>query len=162
MQKVTEEQMWEIIDGEASPEILARHEALLKEDDAYRLQFESCNALQNQLLQLDLEVPSMRFSENVLDNVLPKTAIKTDRNPLYFVLLMSFLTLSSLILFLFTNDNSNQNIIPQNTEGVVITFLSNPFVLNILLIINVLLFFIILDKKIFKPYFQKRLKSVNQ
>jgi hypothetical protein len=162
MQKVTEEQMWEIIDGEASPEILARHEALLKEDDAYRLEFESCNALQNQLLQLDLEIPSMRFGENVLDNVLPKTELKPDRNALYFVLLMSFLTLSSLLLFLFTSDHSKQGVLPQNTEGVVVDFLSNPFIFNILLITNVLLFFIILDKEVFKPYFQKRLKSVNQ
>jgi hypothetical protein len=162
MTKVTEEQIWEIIDGEASPEILAKHAILLKQDDAYRLEFERCSALQSQLLQLDLEMPSMRFGENVLDNVLPKTESKPDRNPLYFVLLMSFLTLSSLILFLFTSDNSNQSILPRNTEGVVITFLSNPFILNILLIINVLLFFIILDKKIFKPYFQKRLRSVNQ
>jgi hypothetical protein len=162
MQKVTEEQMWEIIDGEASPEMLARHEVLLKEDDAYRLEFEQCNCLQNQLLQLDLEVPSMRFSENVLDNVLPKTELKPDRNALYFVLLMSFLTLSSLLLFLFTSDNSKQGVLPQNTEGVVVAFLSNPFIFNILLITNLLLFFIILDKKIFKPYFQKRLRSVNQ
>lgn len=162
MQKVTEEQMWEIIDGEASPAILAQHEMMLKQDDTYRLDFERCRCLQNQLLQLDLEMPSMRFGENVLDQILPKTTLKPDRNPVYFVLLMSFLTLSSLILFLFTSDNSKQNILPQNTEGVVIAFLSNPFIFNILLIVNVLLFFIILDKKILKPYFQKRLRSVNQ
>jgi hypothetical protein len=162
MQKVTEEQMWEIIDGEASPEILARHEALLKEDDAYRHEFETCAALQNQLLQLDLEMPSMRFGENVLDQVLPKLEIKRDRNPLYFVLSMGFLTLSSLILFLFVSDNSNQSILPQNTEGPFIAFVSNPMIYNILLITNAFLFFIILDKKIFKPYFQKKLKSVNQ
>jgi hypothetical protein len=162
MTKVTEEQIWEIIDGEASPDILAKHEILLKQDDAYRLEFERFAALQNQLLQLDLEMPSMRFGENVLDHVLPQSDMKKDRNPFYFVLAMSFLILSSLILFLLVGDNSKQHNLPQNTEGTLIAFMSNPMVFNILLITNAFLFFIILDKKIFKPYLQKRLKSVNQ
>ena len=162
MEKVTEEQIWEIIDGEASPEILAKHAILLEQDDAYRLKFESHLAFQNQLLHLDLEMPSMRFGENVLDHVLPKSEVKKDRNPLYFVLSMGFLTLSSLILFLCVSDNSSQSVLPQNTEGSMIAFMSNPMVFNILLITNAFLFFIILDKKIFKPYFQKRLKSVSQ
>ena len=161
MEKVTEEQIWEIIDGEASPEILAEHAILLEQDGVYRLKFESHLAFQNQLLHLDLEMPSMRFGENVLDHVLPKSKVKKDRNPLYFVLSMSFLTLSSLILFLSVSPDANQSVLPQNTEGSMIAFMSNPMVFNILLITNAFLFFIILDKKIFKPYFQKRLKSVN-
>lgn len=161
MEKITEEQIWEIIDGEASPQILAKHEILLKQDDAYRLEFESCSVLQNQLLQLDLEVPSMRFSENVLDNVLPKTELKPDRTPLYFIFSIGSLALVGSIFAIFYSNTSSQNNLPINTEGVA-SILSNPLILNTFWIVNVLLFFIILDKKVFKPYFQKRLKKVNE
>jgi hypothetical protein len=161
MEKITEEQIWEIIDGEASPETLAKHEILLKQDGAYRLEFETCSALQNQLLQLDLEVPSMRFSENVLDNVLPKTELKPDRTPLYFILSIGSLALVGSIIAIFYNNASSQNNLPINTEGVA-SILSNPLILNTFWIVNVLLFFIILDKKVFKPFFQKRLKKVNE
>lgn len=161
MEKVTEEQIWEIIDGEASPEILAKHETLLKQDDAYRLEFETCSALQNQLLQLDLEVPSMRFSENVLDNVLPKTELKLDRTPLYFILTIGSLAFVGSIIAVFYSNTSYLNNLPINTEGVA-SILSNPLILNTFWIVNILLFFIILDKKVFKPFFQKRLKKVNE
>jgi hypothetical protein len=161
MAKVTEEQMWEIIDGEASPEILEMHEILLKEDDAYRLEFEGCSALQNQLLQLDLEMPSMRFGENVLDEVLPKTQLKPDRTPLYFILSIGSIAFVGFIITAFYGDALPQENVPVNTEGVASVF-SNSLIINTLWIVNVLLFFIVLDKKVFKPLFQKRLKKVNE
>jgi hypothetical protein len=161
MEKLTEEQIWEIIDGEASPEITKIHAVLLEKDEAYRLEFESCYVLQKQLLNLDLEVPSMRFTENILDNVLPKTQLKQDKTPFYFVLTMGVLSLVSFTSFLFAGDSPAQNIFSINTEGVI-SFISNPMVISIFWTVNALLFFIILDKKIFKPFYQKRLKRVSQ
>jgi hypothetical protein len=161
MKKLTEEQIWEIIDGEASPEIMEKHEALLQQDEAYRLEFETCNCLQKQLLQLDLEVPSMRFTENVLDHVLPQTELKPDRTPLYFILSIGSIALIGLTVFTFNSKHTAQSTLPINTEPAFIevtSILSNPLIMSTFLIVNALLFFIILDKKVFKPYFQKRLK----
>ena len=73
MKPLTEEQIWEVIDGVASPDILLQHEQLLQTNKDYKTHFEQFTALQAQLLTLELEVPSMRFTQNVLDNVLPLT-----------------------------------------------------------------------------------------
>ena len=152
MKPLTEEQIWEVIDGMASPDILLQHEQLLQIDAAYKTHFEQYTTLQSQLLSLDLEVPSMRFTQNVLDNVLPLTkgAYKKDRAPFFFLLAMGALAaVSSLILGL-----GNFNL-PFNTEGVV-TNLSNPIFMNIFILLSAALLFIIVDKKVLKPYFYSK------
>ena len=158
MKKLTEEQIWEIIDGDASPELIKIHEALLKENDAYCSEFNECLSLEKQLVKLDLEMPSMRFAENVLDKVLPQTVVKTDRTPLYFLIFTaSIAVIGFIIMTMGGNDNAANNLFV-NTEGAT-SILSNPVITSSFWIVNALLFFIILDKKVFKPFFQKRLKN---
>jgi hypothetical protein len=158
MASLTEEQIWEVIDGVASSETLGQHEKLLKEDQSYKNHFEQYARLQEQLLSLDLEVPSMRFTQNVLDNVLPLTqgAYKKDRAPFFFLVFMGFLLLSAM-LFIFNGSGSFGSNFGLNTEGVVSTFL-NPVVLNLFILLNIILAFVILDKKVFKPYFSSKMK----
>lgn len=157
MEKLTEEQMWDIIDGLASPEILAQHELLMKEDAEYNLTFSKCAVLQQQLLKLDLEQPSMRFTQNVLDCVLPKvkTEVKPDRAPMFFLVAMLVLSVF-MIVMIFKLPASSASGVP--TEGVFSIF-SNTIFTNIFLVINLFLVFIILDKKILRPYFQKKLST---
>jgi hypothetical protein len=158
MTSLTEEQIWEVIDGVASSETLIQHEKLLKEDSAYKKHFEQFASLQEQLLSLDLEVPSMRFTQNVLDNVLPLTqgAYKKDRAPFLFLVAMGFLLLTTMF-FIFSGSGSMGSNFVVNTEGFV-SFLSNPFVFNIFILLNIVLAFVILDKKVFKPYFSSKMK----
>jgi hypothetical protein len=53
---------------------------------------------------------------------------------------------------------SSTSKLPINTEGLA-SWMTNPTLLNIFLIVNLLLFFVVLDKYVLKPYFQKRLFS---
>jgi hypothetical protein len=153
MKPLTEEQIWEVIDGMASPEVLLQHKQLMQTDAAYKIHFEQYTTLQAQLLTLDLDVPSMRFTQNVLDNVLPLTkgAYKKDRAPFFFLIAMVVMAvISSLILGL-----GNFNL-PVNTEGVV-TNLSNPIFMNVFILLATVLLFLIVDKKVLKPYFSSKI-----
>ena len=158
MKSLTEEQIWDVIDGAASPEILEQHKKLVLNDVAYKATFEQCASLQHQLLKLDLETPSMRFTENVLDNVLPLThrAQKNDRAPFLFLIAMGILSLLTT-LFLAQSGTTPSNNFDINTEGVV-SMLSNPVLINGFILLNIVLFFVIVDRKVLKPYFSNRMK----
>lgn len=158
MKKISEEEMWEVIDGLATPDIMQQHEKLMLESPEYKAEFQKYAFMDEQLLKLDLEVPSMRFTENVLDNVLllKKATPRTDRTPLFFMLFMG--TLSVLVVWMFLPTAAPSTpALTVNTEGVT-SILSNPMWAYGFLIFNIILFFVILDKKVLKPYFDKRLK----
>lgn len=158
MKALTEEQIWEVIDGLASSEIVLEHEKMLLTDSAYKKHFEQYATLQEQLMSLDLEVPSMRFTQNVLDNVLPLTkgAYKKNRAPFFFLIAMGILSVMSMLLLLQGGGSLGDNLLI-NMEGVISSF-SNPLVMNIFILLNVVLAFVILDKKVFKPYFSSKMK----
>ncbi len=158
MERLSEEQMWEVIDGLASPEILQQHNQLLLTDKEYKAEFQQYNFLEQHLLKLDLEVPSMRFTENVIDNALQikKLDTKKDKSPAIY--LAAMVVLSALLVKLFSavsapNGGSN----PVENEGFL-SLLVNPFLINGFIVVNVILFFVLLDKKIAKPFFEKKLK----
>ena len=115
--------------------------------------------MDEQLLKLDLEMPSMRFTENVLDNVLSlkKATPRADKTPLFFMLFMGALSAIVMWLIFSTPTAPTTSALTVNTEGVT-SILSNPMWAYGFLIFNIILFFVILDKKVLKPYFDKRLK----
>ena len=159
MKKISEEEMWEVIDGLATPEIMEQHEKLMLESPEYKAEFQKYAFMDEQLLKLDLEMPSMRFTENVLDNVLSlkKATPRTDKTPLFFMLFMGALSALVVWMIFSTPTTSTMPALTVNTEGVT-SILSNPIWAYGFLIFNIILFFVILDKKVLKPYFDKRLK----
>ena len=159
MKQISEEQMWEVIDGLATPDIMQQHEKLMLQSPEYKAEFQKYAFMDEQLLKLDLEVPSMRFTENVLDNVLSlkKATPRTDKTPLFFMLFMGALSALVVWMIFSTPTTSTMPALTVNTEGVT-SILSNPIWAYGFLIFNIILFFVILDKKVLKPYFDKRLK----
>ena len=163
---MTEEQIWDIIDGTALPEVQKEHEQLLKTDAEYRAHFDSYTVLHDQLCHLDLDAPSMRFEQNLMERLQPsvKTQRSKDRLPLFFLAFMS--VLGAIVMALIPNSNAptTQNDFPLlesiNTEGVAALF-SNPILFYGFILINAVLLFLILDKKVFKPYFDKKNETVD-
>jgi hypothetical protein len=158
MEKLSEEQMWEVIDGMASPEILQKHNQLLLADPEYKAEFQQYTFLEQQLLKLDLEVPSMRFTENVIDNALQikKLDVKKDKSPAIYLAAMVMLSLLLVKLFSTVSESTNSPN-PIENEGFM-SILVNPFLINGFIVVNVILLFVLLDKKIAKPFFEKKLK----
>jgi hypothetical protein len=158
MTPLTEEHIWDILDGEACSEMYAQHEAQLLADESYRTAFVQCEQLHRQLLNLPLESPSMRFNENLMERLAPerRTAPKADRLPLIFGAVFTFLSVL-LGIFIFSKNNFTTEPTEKGltTEGVV-SMLSNPIFVQGFMLLNLVLFFAILDKKILKPYFENR------
>ena len=162
-QKMTEEQIWDILDGNALPEVQKEHAQLLKMDDAYRAHFDSYATLHDQLCNLDLDAPSMRFEQNLMERLQPvvKTQRKTDRLPLFFLAAMSVLAAIVMALLPKSSTPAAQPVLPAidaiSTEGVI-SWLSNPTFFYGFILLNLILLFVVLDKKVFKPFFEKRMK----
>jgi hypothetical protein len=157
MTPLTEEHIWEILDGEASTEMRTQHEAQLSADESYRTTFVQCEQLHRQLLQLPLELPSMRFTTNLMERLAPEQqrVRKTDRLPLIFFTIFSILSGFFAILVFSTNKNATTPQQGLTTDGVI-SYLSNPLFMQSFMLLNMLLFFIVLDKKVLKPYFENR------
>jgi hypothetical protein len=157
MTVLTEEHIWEILDGEASPEMLVQHEAQLLTDETYRTAFVQCTQLHRQLLSLPLEAPSMRFTENLMERLTPEKRVepKIDRLPAIFLTIFSGLSGLLAALLVLTGSAASTTEQGLNTEGVV-SMLSNPLFVQGFVILNIVLFFIVLDKKVLKPYFDNR------
>ncbi len=156
MTALTEEHIWEILDGEASPEMLVQHEAQLLTDETYRTAYVQCEQLHGQLLNLSLESPSMRFTENLMERLAPekRLAPKKDRLPVIFMTIFSILGGLLAVLLVLTGNTAStgQGL---TTEGVIKT-LSNPLFIQGFMILNIVLIFAVLDKKVLKPYFDNR------
>ena len=157
MTPLTEEHIWEILDGEASSEMLVQHEAQLLTDETYRTAFVQCEQLHRQLLCLPLESPSMRFSENLMERLAPEKrfAPKRDRLPMIFMTIFSVLGGLLAVLLVLTGNTASATGEGLTTEGVV-KMLSNPLFIQGFMILNIVLIFAVLDKKILKPYFDNR------
>ena len=158
---MTEEQIWDIIDGTASLEVQQEHELLLKADNEYRAHFDSYAVFHDQLCHLDLEMPSMRFEQNLMERLQPSAKLqsKKDRLPLFFLAFMSILgaiVLASIPSYGTSAPNTGFAFLePIRTEGITSWFL-NPVLFYGFILINVILLFLILDMMVFKPYFDKK------
>lgn len=158
MAPLTEEHIWDILDGEACSEMRAKHEAQLLADDSYRTTFVQCEQLHRQLLNLPLESPSMRFNENLMERLSPErlTAPKIDRLPLFFGIFFTILSILSGILIVSQSNLASSSVEKGLTTEGVVSLLSNPLFIQGFMLINIVLFFAILDMKILKPYFDNR------
>ena len=157
MTVLTEEHIWEVLDGEASPGMLVQHEAQLRTDETYRTAFVQCEQLHRQLLSLPLESPSMRFTENLFERLTPeKRVVPTkDRLPAIFVTIFSILVGSLAALLILTGNTVSTTGDGLTTEGVI-KMLSNPLFIQGFMIVNIVFIFAVLDKKVLKPYFDNR------
>jgi hypothetical protein len=162
MAPLTEEHIWDILDGETSPEMLVQHEAQLLADTSYRTTFVQCEQLHRQLLNLPLESPSMRFTENLMERLVPEKRIvpQTDRLPLIF--LTVFTVLSALLAGLIFSKGTFTAAAEKgvNTEGVI-SALSNPLFIQTFGLLNIVLLLAVLDKKVLRPYFDNKAKLDN-
>jgi anti-sigma factor RsiW len=158
---MTEEQIWDILDGNALPEVQKEHAQLLTTNAEYRTHFATFSTLHDQLCGLELDAPSMRFEQNLMERLQPSVKIQRakDRLPLYFLGAMSvlaavFVGVMSALSAPLTEPNLPAFETP-NTEGVI-SWLSNPVFFYGFVVLNIILFFVVLDKKVFEPFFEKR------
>jgi hypothetical protein len=70
-----EEILWRYIDGICTPEEQQVIQALIAEDESYRLKYQELTALNAGLAEMELDEPPMAFTYNVMENIRAEHAL---------------------------------------------------------------------------------------
>ena len=154
---LTYEQIFDVLDGCATKEILTQHRNLLSVSSEYKTYFEDLEAIHLNLLALPIEKPSVQFTENILANIayaqIKKNSWSSHLTWIFFsIMLVFFVGTISLALFYFSNSNSVIEIPKVKNMGVINTF-HIEILVKVLILGNLIVLLAIFDKKILKPYF---------
>ncbi len=157
MKMLTDEQIFDVLDGCASKELLAQHQNLFSESAEYKVYFEELEAVHFDLIDLPIEKPSVQFTENLLATVAHAPIKKkswSSQLTWMFLLLMtaSFVGTISLMLFYFSSSHSVIEI-PRVYDLEVINNFSIDILVKLMILVNLVVLLAIFDKKVLKPYF---------
>ncbi len=156
--KMNDEEIFDILDGIASEEVIARHQKRLLEDTDYQqlfLEYASTHAL---LEEMPLEKTAVNFTDKLLDKwelaQSPVVVTQSSKLPLYFMSVMAVLAILVILVMLGLPASNKPYQFPVNV-GTSVEFLKNKEFINGLVLINVLIALFFIDKKVFLPYFQQ-------
>ena len=150
-----EDVLWEYIDGSSSPEERTSIESLLQTNIEWKLKYQELLQVHQLLHSTELDQPSMRFTQNVMEeigryHVAPATSTYLNKNVIYgiggFIVLM---ILGPLVYSMAQIDWSAARPaqeLPVDFNKVEWGKLWNNAYTNIFMMINVVLALILLDK----------------
>lgn len=110
--KPIEEQLWEFIDGTCSADEKKNIGQLLEADPAVKKLYAELLSISQDLNAMELEEPSLRFTQNVMDRIALEPApkalqTKVDKRIINGIGGFFILTLSALVIFSLTRLNWN-------------------------------------------------------
>jgi anti-sigma factor RsiW len=155
---ITDEQIFDILDGSADTATLQRHQELLASDKAYALRFQKMAQLNDSLTGLSVESPSMRFTQNVMERVLPVPSSQTARATSLIWAVVAFAAAMVVVSFFYALNNFSPDSAPQLDVSIQ-QFFSQLADFNVQKIIILIFGFVTLyffDATILKPRFQKK------
>lgn len=167
-----EEQLWNYIDGTATPKELAFIQEMIAGNETWKSKYKELLEV-NQLLktELELEQPSMRFSKNVMDTIAGMQPAKAttsyiNKNIIRSIAAFFILTIAGLLVYGFSQLNfstgGGTSMLPFDLNGQAIKelnfskYMSSGWI-NIILMVNAVLALMFLDN-----YFNRKKKTVRQ
>ena len=152
-----DEDIFDILDGIASEETMRQHHKMLVESIDYQLLFNEYAQTHALLMDVSIEKTAVNFTDKLIDrwelSQEVVTVRKTSKLPIYFLSLMAV-----LFVCLFAA------VLPMLNSQAVQVDLSKPLRIlqdkdftRLFLIINALVALFFIDKRILKPYFQRRM-----
>lgn len=154
---ITDEEIFDILDGIASEELLQRHERLLQEDEEYQLLFKEYAATHALLEDLPMEKTAVNFTDKLIDQwelAQESEVVLKPKSHLHLYFLVAMCTLIVLVIALSSGMPSVQSVKVPLDFSVFTNMIHQKELINFLLMANALLAVFILDKKVFKPYFR--------
>lgn len=152
-----DEDIFDILDGIASEETMRQHHKMLAENTDYQSLFNEYAQTHALLTDVSIEKTAFNFTDKLIDrwelSQEVVTVRKTSKLPIYFLSLMAVLFVCLFI-----------TVLPMLNSQAIQVDLSKPLRIlqdkgftRLFLIINVLVALFFIDKRVLKPYFQKRL-----
>ena len=162
-----EERLWDFIDGMSDPDEQSLVRRLLAEDNAWQQRYQELMAVDEAMQHHELDAPSLRFTKNVMEqialfHVAPATKTYINKNVIRGITAFFLIMIIGLLIYFFGQfhwtSTSTDNLVPQySIDANKLNWgkaLNNTYV-NVFILINVILGFILLDK-----YLQNRKKTV--
>jgi len=153
-----DEDIFDILDGIASEETIRQHNKMLTESANYKTLFSEYMNTHALLMNTGIEKTAFNFTDKLIDRweVSQEVVVvgKSSKLPIYFLISMSILVILLIILAL--------PIITQSTNQIdlskTLSILQDKLFTRFFLIINVLVALFFIDKRILKPYFERRIR----
>jgi hypothetical protein len=158
MDKEMEKLIWEYIDGQCGPSgkaIISRH---IAEDPIWHRKYIELMSIHEMLQKEDLEMPSMRFTKNIMEeiahfHVAPATKNYINKNVIRGFMAFFLVMIGGLFIYfigqIHWSSTSTGNLIPAyslNANKVNWGLLLNNTYVNIFIGINIILGLILVDK----------------
>ena len=151
-----DEDIFDILDGIASEETMRQHNILRSKSADYQTLFNDYAHTHALLMDASMEKTAFNFTDKLIDRweVSQEVVVvrKSYKLPIYFLVAMSVIV---ILLALIILPMSSNQAIKIDLSGPI-TFFQNKLITHIVLLINALMIFYFLDKRVLKPYFQKR------
>jgi len=164
--KQMEERLWDFIDGMSDPDEQSLVRRLLAEDNAWQQRYQELMAVDEAMQHHELDAPSLRFTKNVMEqialfHVAPATKTYINKNVIRGITAFFLIMIIGLLIYFFGQfhwtSTSTDNLVPQySIDANKLNWgkaLNNGYV-NVFILINVILGFILLDK-----YLQNKKRS---
>lgn len=167
LSQAQEEKLLEYIDGTLNVTEKELFEQALKNSPALQARFEELNHLDSSLRTIKLEQPSKNFTQQVmskLDQYPIRSSNLLSRNGIFLLIgVLMAVAIGSLLLSAGVFDGTssidlNQTIIPNKyiQQSLPTISFNGKLVVNIIILLNLALAFLVLDRAILKPWFERR------
>ncbi len=161
-----EERLLDYLDGQLSPAASAELEKVIREDETVRKRFDELSEADRVLRRTSLQQPSLQFTQKVLTRLTdrPESATPSIRKNIYlFIGIVVIIILSTLLVAAGVFDGTAS--INLNDMLVQSKYINQPLpsvqfdgktVVNVIIILNIIIAFVVLDRTILKPWFESR------
>jgi len=169
LSQAQEEKLLDYIDGTLNATEKELFEQALKNSHVLQARFEELNLLDSSLRSIKIEQPSKNFTQQVmskLDQYPIRSSNILSRNGILLLIgALLAVGISSLLLAggVFDGASSidlNQTIIPNKyiQQSLPTISFNGKMVVNVIILLNLALAFLVLDRAILKPWFERRTK----
>ncbi len=167
--QILDDTLLNYLDGSLKPEEKTNLEKLLQESDSVRARLQELRVVHFALRQTKLEQPSKNFTQLVMGKLEGHTEQSSFpiRNGIF--LLIGVLVAVGIVAFLVSSGvfNQTQTVVDLNKINLPKQYVQQPLpsipfngklLINIIIVLNLGLAWLVLDRAILKPYFQKRMQ----
>ena len=148
-----EEKIWDYIDGTASSKEMGDIKDLIESNKVWKLKYEELNAINALLLSSELEMPSLRFTKNVMESITQMQITPATKSYLNNKIIggLAFFFITLIVGFLIYGfaqvnwDMSGETSFSKQFNKIDISVFFNSTLMNVFMMINVILGLILLD-----------------
>ena len=165
-----EDKLLEYIDGKLQGSELESFESLINQDTNLSNRLEELRLMNTMMRQIKTDQPSKNFTDRVMSNLSRKPVhnLLSIRNGIFLLAgVLVTIGIASYLISIGTFDNTT-TVIDLNTINISKKYIDKqlptlPFdgkiMVNIIIMLNLALVFVVLDRIILKPYFRRRMQS---